>query len=278
MDSSRKDLIAGLCTRSWQIAVPLLMLCVFPAHAAGQQSSPQKTSKTKTTAKDPVKKDVPMPFRIGETLNYEVAWATFSTAASVQLSVPERRDVLGWGTWHFRATAHTQSPVRTLFTIDDEFDSYTDAATLESRQFEMYLDELGRKQNQTFHFVAQGQPAPGGVPVVIVLPGTRDPLGALYALRCVDWPHTQELRVPVYDGRNLYELHAHLEAASDPVEIAAGKFSATKISLRLFQNSKEVSGTKFMAWLANDAARTPILLQGDLPLGSIHVELTSLPK
>lgn len=219
-----------------------------------------------------------MPFRIGETLNYEVAWATFSTAASVQLSVPERRDVLGWGTWHFRATAHTESPVRTLFTIDDQFDSYTDAATLESRQFEMYLDELGRKQNQTFHFVAEGQPAPGGVPVVIVLPGTRDPLGALYALRSVDWPHTQELRVPVYDGRNLYELHARMEAASDPVEIAAGKISAAKISLRLFQNNKEVSGTKFTAWLANDAARTPVLLEGDLPLGTIHVELKSLPK
>lgn len=278
MIRTRKNSITGFRARTSQVVALLILCFTFLPGTSAQQSAFHKSSKSKWKVKDPVKKDVPMPFRIGETLNYEVAWATFSTAASVQLSVPERRDVLGWGTWHFRATAHTQSPVRTLFTIDDQFDSYTDTTTLESRQFEMYLDELGRKQNQTFHFVAQGQPAPGGVPVVIVLPGTRDPLGALYALRSVDWPHTQELRVPVYDGRNLYDLRAHLEAASDPVEIAAGKFSATKISLRLFQNDKEVSGTKFMAWLANDAARTPILLQGDLPLGSIHVELTSLPK
>ena len=265
--------IKRLRARTSQFVALFLAACICLPAAFGQQSEPHKSSKSKTAAKDPVKKDVPMPFRIGETLNYEVAWATFSTAASVQLSVRER-----WGTWHFRANAHTESPVRTLFTIDDQFDSYTDAATLESRQFEMYLDELGRKQNQTFHFVAEGQPAPGGVPVVIVLPGTRDPLGALYALRSVDWPHTQEVRVPVYDGRNLYELRAHVEAASDPVEVAAGKFSATKISLRLFQNNKEVSGAKFTAWLANDAARTPILLEGDLPLGTIHVELTALPK
>jgi len=268
----------GFWARASQFAALFIAACIFLPAAFGQQSDSHKSGKLKTAAKEPVKKDVPMPFRIGETLNYEVAWATFSTAASVQLSVPERRELSGWGTWHFRATAHTESPVRTLFTIDDQFDSYTDAATLESRQFEMYLDELGRKQNQTFHFVAQGQPAPGGVPVVIVLPGTRDPLGALYALRSVDWPHTQELRAPLYDGRNLYELHAHMEAASDPVEIAAGKFSATKISLRLFQNSKEVSGTKFTAWLANDVARTPVLLEGELPLGTVHVELTSLPK
>jgi Protein of unknown function (DUF3108) len=274
----RMNTIKRFRVRASQFAALFLAACICLPAAFGQQSEPHKSSKSKTAAREPVKKDVAMPFRIGETLNYEVAWATFSTAASVQLSVPERRDVLGWGTWHFRATAHTESPVRTLFTIDDQFDSYTDAATLESRQFEMYLDELGRKQNQTFHFVTEGQSAPGGVPVVIVLPGTRDPLGALYALRSVDWPHTQELRVPVYDGRNLYELRAHLEAATDSLEIAAGKFSATKISLRLFQNNKEVSGTKFTAWLANDAARTPILLEGDLPLGTIHVELTALPK
>jgi Protein of unknown function (DUF3108) len=113
---------------------------------------------------------------------------------------------------------------------------------------------------------------------VVVLPGTRDPLGALYALRSVDWAHTQELRVPVYDGRNLYELRTQMETASDPVEIAAGKFSATKTSLKLFQNNKEVPGTRFTAWLANDAARTPVLMEGELPLGTIHVELTALPK
>jgi uncharacterized protein DUF3108 len=274
---SDKISITGFGTRAAQIAALFTVVCIFLPYAAGQQSASPKSSKTKTAPKNIVK-DVPMPFRIGETLNYEVAWATFSTAASVQLSVQERRELLGWGTWHFRATAHTQSPVRTLFTIDDQFDSYTDAATLESRQFEMYLDELGRKQNQTFHFIQPGQPARGPDPSVVVLPGTRDPLGALYALRSVDWPHTQELRVPVYDGRNFYDLHAHLEAASDPVAVAAGKFSATKISLRLFQNNKEISGTKFMAWLANDAARTPILLEAEMPLGSVHVELTSAPK
>ena len=51
-----------------------------------------------------------MPFRVGETLNYRVSWATFSSAASVQVSIPEHRDLFGWGTWHFRASIHTRKP------------------------------------------------------------------------------------------------------------------------------------------------------------------------
>ena len=104
-----------------------------------------------------------MPFHVGETLNYRVAWAAFATAASLQVSVPERRNLFGWPTWHFRAALHTLSPVRTLFAIDDEFDSYTDTATLETHQYESYLNELGRKDDQVLHFVPVGQTsrAPG---------------------------------------------------------------------------------------------------------------------
>jgi hypothetical protein len=212
---------------------------------------------------------------VGETLNYRVAWATFASAASLQLSVPERRDLFGWGTWHFRASAHTLSPVRALFAIDDQFDSYSDSTTLESRQYEMYLNEMGRKEEKLMHFVPMGQASRAPGPGVVVLPGTRDPLGALYALRSADWQRTPEFRVPVYDGRDVYEVRARLEVPSESLAIAAGSFLASRVSIRLFQHSKEVSGINFKVWLALDAPRTPVLMQAELPFGSLRVELTS---
>ncbi len=100
-----------------------------------------------------------------------------------QVTVPERRNLFGWSTWHFRAALHTQNPVRKLFTIDDEFDSYADAGGLDTRQYETYLDELGRTNNQVLHFVPVGQTSRAPAPDVRVLPGTRDPVSVLYALR-----------------------------------------------------------------------------------------------
>jgi len=123
-----------------------------------------------------------------------------------------------------------------------------------------------------------GQAPRGDLPRVLVLPGTRDPLGALYALRGVDWQRTPEFRVPVYDGRDVYELRARVVAANEAITVAAGNYSASRITIRLFQHEKEISGMSFSAWLAHDPARTPVLMQADLPFGNLRVELTSVAQ
>jgi hypothetical protein len=239
--------------------------------ASGGAQSPAHGAKSASTTP----REARMPFRIGEKLDYRVAWASFTNAASIELTVPERRDLMGWGTWHFRASAHTLSPMRAMIALDDQFDSYTDAATLESRQYETYLNEMGQKQTEVFHFLAEGQSSRGHVAGVVVTPGTRDPLGAAYALRGVDWAQTPEFRAPVYDGHDVYDMRARLDVPAETVAVAAGNFSVSKISIRLFQRGKEVPGTSFTTWLANDAARTPVLLVAEMPLGNFRVELAS---
>jgi hypothetical protein len=261
------------------LAVALSLLSAptgFAQRAATSQASLRnKTTKPKP---DPPAKPLAMPFRAGETLHYRVAWAAFSSAASLELAVPEQRDLFGYATWHFRALAHTLSPVRSLFTIDDQFDSYTDTSTLESRQYETHLDEMGKIEDQVFHFLPSGEAARAPGPSVVVLPGTRDPLGMLYALRRVDWDHAPEFRGPVYDGSDIYEVRAQRENASEPVRVAAGSFSASRVSIAVFQREKEVSAVHFTVWFANDAARAPVAMQAQLPFGTLRAELLSTPQ
>jgi len=221
----------------------------------------------------PPAKDLAVPFHVGETLNYHVTWAAFATAASLEVSVPERRNLFGWATWHFRAALHTQNPVRTLFIIDDQFDSYADAATLETRQFESYLDELGRSVSQVLHFVPVGQTSRAPGPDTRVLPGTRDPVGVFYALRGVDWQRTREFRAPLYDGHNVYQLAAKLEAKNDTLTVAAGTFSASRIAVRLSSSGARAPDINFGVWLANNPARTPVQFQAELPFGNVRAEL-----
>jgi hypothetical protein len=225
----------------------------------------------------PVLKDQPMPFHPGESLNYRVSWAAFTTAADIQLSIPERRDLFGWQTWHFRATAHTQSPVSSLFPIDDQFDSYTDSASLESRQFESHLNELGKASDQIQHLVPTGQrpKAPGAS--VVVDPGTRDALGALFTIRGADWSRTPELRIPVYTGRDVYDMRGRADAPQ-PVTVAAGVYTAQRINITVFQHDKELTTIKIAIWLANDPARTPVAMQATLPFGTVRAELTPPAK
>jgi hypothetical protein len=222
--------------------------------------------------------EAPMPFRIGETLNYDVAWSAFSSAATVQLCVTERREILGSRTWHFRAAAHTLSPLRTFMPMDDQIDSYTDTSTFESRQYETYLFEMGKQDNQILHFVVPGQSRRPSAPAVLVSPGTLDPLGALYMLRHVDWKRTPEFRAPVFDGADLVEMRAHLDVANEIVAVNAGNFSVACISVHGYQRGEEIKQESLSICFANDAARTPILLEAEIPLGSVRVELSSTPR
>lgn len=265
-------LIAGL----WFSLAPLSSS--DPAFAAPgiAQSARRRAAKPKNLPEKA--KEQAMPFHAGEILDYQLAWAAFSNAASLHLNVPERRDLYGVETWHFRAVAHTLNPVRRLFALDDQFDSYTDVITLESRQFETHLDEMGKISDQVQHLSSSGQPSQSSSPAVIVFPGTRDPLGTLYALRSQDWRRAADFRAPVFDGRDLFDMRAHCEALSESVKVAAGNFSAARIAIHVFQYEKELSSIRFEIWIADEPAHTPVVIEANLPFGNVRAELLSVPK
>ena len=248
--------------------------------AAGTLAGQAKRKSSPAPKDDPKKvlKEVPPPFRIGEQLDYRVGWSSFATAATVRMAVAERRNLYGWDTWHLRAVTHTLSPLRVLFAIDDEFDSYTDMRTLESRQFEMYLREQGKEEHNVLHLIPRGAPGRGNGPNVIVAPGTLDPVGALYALRQMDWQRVPETTAPVFDGRKLYEMRAKLAASSEQITVPAGTFPAARIDVRVFEQGNEVPDASFSVWLAQNPPRTPVLVQAYLPFGSLRVELTGVPQ
>lgn len=213
-------------------------------------------------------------FRVGEKLDYRVGWQSFLTAATAQIRVEARRPFYGRTAWHFQATAHTVEPVRYLYTLDDQFDSYTDTTSLASLQYETYLREMGSREDTRIRMSTDGDADNVDGPSVRVPPGTRDPLGAFFSLRAVDWERDTETRMPVYDGKKLYELRARKVGAGESVTVPAGEFSATRIEMRVFDRSRELTGTRFRLWLARDPARTPVLVEADLPIGTFRVELT----
>lgn len=263
----------------WRAALLALLFGAVTASAYSgnavlhRQKAPRRESKAVQPAKP-----APLLLKIGEKLDYRVSWTSFSSAASVELTVVERRVLYGWDTWHLLAVAHTLNTVRALFVVDDQFDSYADAATLESHQYEMHTRELGRQQDLIMRLVAQGLPARGPVPAIIVPPGTRDPVGALYSLRLVDWQHTPEFRAPVYDGKQLYEMRAVLEAAHEQVSVIAGSYAAARIGIHLYEHAREVTGTHFELWLTLDAARTPLKIEAEVPFGTLDAELTAASR
>jgi uncharacterized protein DUF3108 len=218
--------------------------------------------------------DPALPLRAGEVLDYTANVSDLNNVATLRLQVAGRGNFLGKSTWHLRAFAHTQSPLRMVFELDDEFDSYSDAVTMASLQYEMHLSERGQKVESVQRMTSTGkEPATANATEARVLPGTRDPLGLMQFLRNVDWSKTPEVRCPVYDGHQLHDVRSKLAASSTKVSVAAGDFSASKIAIRVFDNGAELKDASFVLYLANNPARTPVLLEAVMPFATARVEL-----
>jgi hypothetical protein len=232
--------------------------------------SPAPSDPKKTTP--PI--DSGLPLRAGEVLEYTANVSKLSNVANLRLQVAGKGNFLGKGTWHLQAFVHTENPLRMVFELDDQFDSYSDAGTLTSMQYEMHLSERGQKVESVQRMTVTGnEPAPADATAARVLPGTRDPLGMMQYLRNVDWAKTPEVRCPVYDGHKLYDVRAKLAGASASVTVPAGNYVTSKLNIRVFDNGVEMKDASFTLFLANTAARTPVLLEATLPFATARVEL-----
>jgi hypothetical protein len=212
----------------------------------------------------------------GETLDYDANIAKLnSTVAKLRISAVEKRNSDSKDAWHLRAVAHTESPYRMVFELDDQFDSYSEAGNMTSVQYEMHLNERGQKVDsveQMLHSMQDSIPSAGSG--VRVPPGTRDPIGMLEYLRGVDWAQNREVRSPVFDGRKLYDVRTVYMGKANAVKVAAGTFNTIKIELHVFDNGEEMKDAHFLLYLTNDAARLPVLLEAVLPIATARVELT----
>jgi hypothetical protein len=241
------------------------------SRSAGSPPTAGEANKKEPSTVEPV-----FTLRQGETLEFAANIPKLnSTIANLKIIAVEKKSIGTKGSWHLQAFAHTENPYRMVFELDDQFDSYSDAASMTSLQYEMHLSERGQKADSVQRMLPSLQDAaPPDTSAARVLPGTRDPLGMLEYLRGVDWSRTSQIRGPVYDGRKLYDVRAALVGKSAVVSVPAGKFNAMKIEVHVMDNGTEMKDAHFLLYLTNDAARLPVLLEAVLPVATARVELT----
>jgi len=251
-------------------ATAALAVLAFAAGVSGQETRKHSQSKKKPSPEPAV-----VPFAAGERLEFAAQWNKFVTAATIKIAVIERRDFFGKLAWHFQAVANTIDPVRMLYAIDDQFDSYTDAMTLECRQYESYLREQSKSENTIVPMFTKPEPGRSQLHMYMVVAGTQDPVGILYKLRAHDFTKEPAVHIPVFDGKKYYEIDARRESEGQPVTVAAGNFVATRIALHVSSGGQEVPNVKVWLSLAQDAARTPVLIEAEAPFGTVRAELTT---
>jgi Protein of unknown function (DUF3108) len=239
-------------------------------------SAPSSPSKITEPSYLPASTEAATPLHAGEVLDFAADVAKLNNVANLRLQIVEHGNFFGKNAWHLQAVAHTENPLRMMFELDDQFDSYSDAATLSSLQYEMHLSERGEKQESIQRMSTGGtERATPNATQTRVVPGTRDPLGMMQYLRTVDWQSGRQVRSPVYDGHKLYDVRASY-AGAESVAVPAGTFSVSKIDLHVFDDGTEMKDARFTLYLASNPARTPVLLEAVMPFATARVALVKM--
>jgi hypothetical protein len=243
-----------------------------PAAAAKNQPAIAPSSRTNSDSATASVEPAFSPSQ-GEVLEFNGSVSNVRNVATLRLSVNGRKDMDGKDAWHLQAFAHTQNPLRMVFELDDQFDSYSVPGDFSSLQYEMRLSERGQKVTSLQRLTPTGrEAAPAGVSATLVSPGTRDPLGMMQYLRSVDWAKVSVVHSPVYDGRKLYEVRAQ-KVGSAEVQVPVGKFSTNTIEISVLDHGVEMKDAHFKLYLAKDTARTPVLLEAVMPFAAARIEL-----
>src|SRR6476646_3303882 len=98
--------------------------------------------------------DRPVPFKVGESLTYDISWSTFMSAGSATVSVKERRQINATtAAYDVVAEGRPSGFLDALYHAYYKAESLLDTRTLQPSIATLYSDEGGKRQIRTTRFV-----------------------------------------------------------------------------------------------------------------------------
>ena len=223
-----------------------------------------------------------MPFRVGETLTYDVAWSTFLVAGSAVSRVVEKRPSYNSSAYYIVAEGRPLPIIARFYSVYYKMDSLLDSFTALSQHTSTYQEEGARKRTATTtfnrntrcaQFEAQGEPP--ATADFAVPQNVQDGLATLYTLRTRTFKAGERLSVPIADDGMLYT--ATFEASGpEPIKVPLGELEAWHLRITVLDATNQPVGSNIAAWISTDARRLPLKLQADLPVGTFALALRSV--
>ena len=221
-------------------------------------------------------------FETGELLEYRLHYGIFNTSyASLQLSnvILDNKPV-----YHAAGYGKTTGLARLFFKVEDYYDSYFDASSINPLFFKRNIDEGGYTKNLEIVFDQEKNIAyinnikEKKKTEVKTAPNSQDLISSLYYLRKFfkkeDIKENEYFNINMfYDSKNRFFELQYL--GTEVIRTRFGKieclkFKPTTKRSRIFRGEGSIT-----IWLSNDQNRIPVRIQADLLIGSIKADLNN---
>ncbi len=260
------------------------MLWVFLALAAASHASTASlhTSASPVAPARPTpRSEQPVPFKVGETLTFDVSWSSYLSAGTVTSTIQAKRPSYGSTAYYIVAEARPVTLLSRLYTLYYKMDTLLDSTTLLPQRGSVYSEEGSRHRFRETRFDRQARKAFFEMRTTTVMKTEsgmssyeQDALSALYVLRALPLKVGDHFTMPVSDGGMNYQVRIDVGPA-ERVKTAIGDLSALKLRPSIVDAHGAPVGRNMWLWISDDARHLPVKAQAELAVGSVNLVLSA---
>ena len=143
-------------------AITLFSACALIVDINAQTRAPKPPSKPvppRPAAAATPKVERQVPFKLGETLGYDISWSSFMTAATATVSVKEKKPSYDSLAYYIVAEGQPTAFVAALYKLYYKADTLLDAYTLLPQRGSLYSRESGRQHLRATRFMQEAHKA-----------------------------------------------------------------------------------------------------------------------
>lgn len=221
---------------------------------------------------------------VGERLVYVAKWGPFKVATG-EVTVEGPVDVDGEACIRFNMDVRTNSFADAIFKVRDTFTGYATAdlsRSIRYEQRELHHDESAEIDVFFDHNAGKVRMVHDGneSEPLEMAPGSLDPISAIFAARLQEYVADSEFSVAVADGKRSGNLPVKVRGKEE-IKTKAGKFNALLMEPDLtdfHSHFKENDKAYIQLWVADDEARTPVMMEAKVKWAKIKVKLAEYER
>jgi hypothetical protein len=227
----------------------------------------------------PPSRDAAVPFKVGETLTFDVTWSNYLVAGTATLRVVDRRASLGAPAYTVVAEGRPVQLLAKLYTLYYKLESLVEAASLLPQRTTYYAEEGAARTTTITRFDRAARKASFEVQqdkttktMVDIGPRTQDGLSAIYTLRTMAFRAGDVYTFAVLDDGQLYTARLAV-GPTEMVAVPHGQTRAWNVKVAITDADGQPAGSNAAVWISTDGRRLPIKLQADLAVGNFVLAL-----
>jgi uncharacterized protein DUF3108 len=212
----------------------------------------------------------PLPFVIGEKLNYDIAWGTFASVGKASFEVRQQGSLNGLRVFELYGEATSKGAAQTLINVDDQLSSYVLIDKLTPVRTDQRLREGRRlKQVTASYNTANNTASLSNGNVVPISPNTLDLVSLFYSIRASDLKIGATQNFPFLDANHRLRTIAIKAVKQETIDVPTGQRDSLQLDLSIGQTLVA------QAWISNDANRLPLYIATRTRFGELRFTLTS---